>query len=362
MSSRACFRLRAWWRTWASLSLVAFAYTLPLLAQENAPQPAQPITTLHVYTDLIQLPVLVLNQNRTPLKRLSPKGFVLSLDSGPSFKPVHVRREGDDPIQLSIILDVAAIKGDLLPKLDSAIAALAPLSLHPQDHVAIYSLDCSLIQAGGNPSTESRQLKVAVDAVLQSWNARGRDKHGPGCPQTVHLWDALTFAAQRLYSLPGRRVILVISDGRDRGSTHTWNELRSFAQNTAVTIFGLTNVPDVPGYSRLLAEHDPFNSVCELSGGMVFKASPNDVAAKLKEFVETVRGRYIIEFRRASNATAGQHNIDVAVDGTNDFVRPAGIAVPVPDAALLRDTTTVPSDPSLAPVMGTRRILAPPPR
>jgi hypothetical protein len=46
--------------------------------------------------------------------------------------------------------------------------------------------------------------------------------------------------------------------------------------------------------------------------------------------------------------------------GQGNFIRSAGISVPVPDAALLADPTTVPSDPSRTPELGTRKTMKKP--
>ena len=101
---------------------------------------------LHVYANLIQIPVVVLSPFRTPLAPIAPSRFSISLDSGPQFRATHVRPEGDDPISLSILLDARGSQDDLLPKIDAAIADLAPLSLQARGHVSIYALDCSLIE------------------------------------------------------------------------------------------------------------------------------------------------------------------------------------------------------------------------
>src|SRR6266576_5581605 len=104
------------------------------------------IQTLHVYENLIQIPVLVLDPLRTPLEPIAPLRFAISVDSGPRFRPTHVRPEGDDPISLAILLDARGPEDDLLPKIDAAIADLAPLSLQARDHVSVYALDCTMIE------------------------------------------------------------------------------------------------------------------------------------------------------------------------------------------------------------------------
>jgi hypothetical protein len=73
-----------------------------------------------------------------------------------------------------------------------------------------------------------------------------------------------------------------------------------------------------------------------------------------------VRERYIVEFPRPSNEKAGRHGLLVKVDRGGYFIRPAGITFPLMDPAVLADPTTVASDPSKAPTMGSRRPLASP--
>jgi hypothetical protein len=115
-----------------------------LVAQQPTAVVDGGVPTLHVYTNLIQIPTLVLGPNRERLKTpIAEKRFSVRIDSGPWFRATHVRREGDDPISLSILLDVSGDASKLMPKISDVIAGLAPLSLHPKDHVSIYVLDCS---------------------------------------------------------------------------------------------------------------------------------------------------------------------------------------------------------------------------
>jgi hypothetical protein len=319
------------------------------------------VPTLHVYADLMQIPVLVLTSYRAPITPpIAANRFSVSIGSGPKFRPTHVRQEGNDPISLAILLDTSGPEDELLPKIDEAIASLAPLSLLPQDHISIYALDCSLIRSLNDASMRQVDLRDAVDAVLQPWRNRRNDKHVPRCQQSTHLWDSMNFIIYNLYRLPGRHVVLAVTDGQDKGSKSTWSETRILAQSAGVAIFGLayTNLYYTlyrgPGYDGAL------NSVCELSGGMVFTTDDRFAPRTLKQFVSMVRGRYIVEFPRPSNSTAGKHDFLVTIDRSNAFIRPAGISVPIADPALMADPTTVKSDPLRAPVEGTRDVLGKP--
>lgn len=332
-----------------------------LLNGQEAPKPEQtPIRTLHVYTNLIQVPTLVLSTARTPMPPIAANRFRISVDSGPQFRPTHVRQEGDDPISLAILLDEEGTPDDVVRKVDDAIANLAPLSLHAHDHVSIYSLGCSLIRSLNDAPVSQDILKRGVDSVLLQWTARREKKHVPACKPTVQLRDAMAFIVKELSEVPGRRVVLALTDGSDLGSKETWGGVRILAQSAGVAIFGLAYVPYQsglrmgPGYDR------EFNPVCELSGGMVVTTDRSDMGPTLKGILKDVRKRYIVEFPRPSNSTAGYHNLLVTIEKKAAFIRPSGVSLPIADPAVLADPTTVPSDPSLAPVQGTRRVLANP--
>jgi hypothetical protein len=319
-------------------------------------------TTLHVYANTIQIPVLVLGADRQPTAPIAPGRFKVSLDDGPKFRATHVRLEGDDPISLAILLDVSGKETDLMPKIDEAIASLAPLSLTSRDHVSIYALECKLVRSLNDVPAEQGRLKSGVDAALQSWTNRGRNKQGEGCQRPVRLWDALAYLTHALESLPGRRVILAVTNGNDKGSKYSWNEVRAYAQAMGVAVFGLSYVPEELGHLHFLniGGEDAFNSLCELSGGMVLTASRRTVGPVLKRFTTLLRGRYIVEFPRPFHSKGGEHTLMVTIDKSDAFIRSSGITVPIADPAVLADPMTVPADPSHTPEYGKRTILTAP--
>ena len=337
--------------------------------------------TLHVYVNTIQVPVLVLGPNLDRMGPIATNRFSVSFDSGPWFPVTHVRREGDDPISLAILLDVGGSSAGLMGKVSDEIAGLAPSWLHPADNVRIYSLDCKLMQSAELPA-EAPILKQVVDNALAPWRSRTSVKHARRCKQTTPLWDALVYATNQLRELPGRRVILVLTDGNDEGSRNTWNELRLFAQESAVAVFAIRSTaaspetlagtrsdrgsaqwhtsPSYSGTSFSRATEDPLNSVCQLSGGMVFTTDERSLAKTMQRFTSILRERYIVEFPQARNGTAGFHDMEVRVNKGDDyFIRPTGISVPLANPALAHDPTTVPTNPAHEPEMGTRKILTP---
>lgn len=323
---------------------------------QDVPTQEKGIRTLHVYANLIQIPVLVLGHDRKPIAPpVVSNRFKVSIDSGPPYRVTHVRLEGDDPISLSILLDMNGPEDELMKKMDAAIAGLAPLSLRPRDHVSIYALDCGLERSLDDVPADHARLQAGVDAILQAWTNRKREKRREDCKDARHLWDALGVVARGLSSVPGRRVILAVTNGEDRGSKYKWTDVKTLAQSNGEAIFGLAYQPYLAGFYPGQYYEGAFNAVCELSGGMVMTANSDDLPDKLTQLTKMVRGRYIVEFSRPYNSTSGNHSLVVTIEKSDAFIRPAGISVPIADPAVLADPTTVPSDPSLTPEQGKRR-------
>jgi hypothetical protein len=247
------------------------AYSVAAQTPENASSP-----TLHVYTNLVQVPTLVLGHDHKPIAPVDERRFFVSLDGGRKLRATHARLEGDDSISLAILLDLSESNpGDMLWA-DQAIASLAPLSLHAKDEVSIYALDCELIAPTDQGATDAATLKRQADLVLQQSQSRDR-RDTKRCQNPMNLWDSLATIAQSLSKRPGRRVILAVTDGVDRGSRNSWNALRYFAQTRSVAVFGLVEPLDL----RNTQNEAPFNDVCQLSGGILLPTPAQDLGKQL---------------------------------------------------------------------------------
>jgi hypothetical protein len=314
--------------------------------------------TLHVYTNLVQIPTLVLGHDHKLIARIDERRFFVSLDGGRKFRVTHARLEGDDPISLTILMDLSQSDPGVMLGADQAIASLAPLSLHTRDEVSIYALDCELIHTPDQRGTDAATLKRQVDLVLRQSQSRDQSDTKPRCQNSLNLWDSLATIVQNLSKRPGRRVILAVTDGVDRGSRNSWNALRDFAQTRSVAIFGLVP-PEELRANNITRNELPFNEVCQLSGGMLLPTSSKDLGRQLALAVMLIRGRYIVEFPRPVTTVGGHYSMDITISRRQALIRPTGAGVPTDDPAILNDPTTVPPDLSRTPELGNRKILTP---
>jgi hypothetical protein len=351
--------------------LTLAAGTPPVWAQEAAPY------TLHVYTNLIQIPTLVLGEDLHAIPSLKREQFAISLDKGPIFHPTQMRIEGDDPISLAVLLDARGDQEDILKVFGKALSGLAPNYLHPTDHVSIYAIGCTLVQTADQVPADAAALKEGVVSALASRELHGAQRRG-ACGSSIGLWDAVVRIAGTLSDRPGRRVLLVVSKGTDGKSTSGFAETVNFAESRSVTVFGLRyweylHVDPVRFTGNSLTVHtaaapvgtvtgssgtdpDLFDQICESTGGLALNLWNPElisrwtpaVAPALQNMVTLLRGRYILEFPRPDQSKPGLHNIIVSVPRTHDLVLTTGVTYSTPNPALLSDPTTVPSNPSPA--------------
>ncbi len=348
-SGWAGMRMRRTVAVWALVCACSVAAQTP----EDASSP-----TLHVYTNLVQIPTLVLGRDYKPTAQIDERSFFVSLDGGPKLQATHARLEGDDPISLAILLDLSQTNPGVMLRADEAIESLAPLSLHAKDEVSIYVLNCELIHPAVPGATDSVSLKEQVDLVLQRAQSLDESYTKQRCQKPLYLWDSLTNIVQNLSERRGRRVILAVTGGVDGGSRNSWNALRDFAQTRSVAIFGLVRHEDMR-VNTVTQSETPFNQVCQLSGGMLLPTSAKDLGRQLAWAVTLIRGRYIVEFPRPVTTVGGSHGLAVTISGRDVFIRPTGAEVPTDDPAILNDPTTIPPDLSRTPQLGNRKIIAP---
>lgn len=338
---------------WSGVIAASVCYSQQ--AQSPQPQDQTPVFTLKVYTNRVQVPTLVLDHDRDPLRHISSGRFQVSLDNGKQFAPTHVRMEGEDPLNVAILIDVGVEqRSDLLQDLAGATAEMATKQLHPQDRVSIYLLSCNLIRTVYEVQPFPGLLSQSIDGGLQSPKL-GKDSKGESCGKNVPLWGAAAAVINEMSDSPGRRAILVISNGRDDGSQVSWTKLHDLAGREGVALFGLRETVQ-PGIWIEGQNIDVFRTLCEATGGIVMQGERRDLKKRLQQWITLLRGRYILEFPRPQALSTGVHSISVSIkyDGLA-FITEAGASFTLPDPKITSDPNYVPSSEGSDIPVGNRR-------
>lgn len=341
----------------------------PLMAQQpitptEQPKDGQPYT-LRIYPTLFQVPTLVVydgfpeDENKHPL---TPKDFSITLDDGPVFNPEEIRLEGADPIQLIILADFSGDQNRLLKDFGSALA-LAATSLRPQDRVSLYAMDCSLVTSMRDLPPDPATLQDRFASLLASPSVHG-PKGKSACRNSLHLWDDTAFLSRQFQNTPSRRVLLIVSEGRDARSKITAEKARDFITFAGISVFGMRDSLAHGATREMeanLASHglpryqDELFTLVASEGGTIYETTGPQLAQSLPKFIDDLRNRYILEFMGPSGGGPGMHQIDIKVDRDSTSARSAPITAALPDpVALAADPTVIPSGSKTA-TFGTHR-------
>ena len=129
------------------------------------------------------------------------------------------------------------------------------------------------------------------------------------------LYDAVwQFTDEKLRGVPGRRVLVVITDGDDTFSRADLKDAVDIAQRTETTIFGISTkagfLGTVPGIDAgtLKDKGDKYlTQLCEETGGQAFfTGSMLDLERAFKKISDELRTQYLITYRPANQELDGR--------------------------------------------------------
>jgi len=139
------------------------------------------------------------------------------------------------------------------------------------------------------------------------------------------LYDAVwQFSDEKLSTAPGRRVIVLITDGDDTFSRADLRDAIDIAQRTETTIFAISTkagflgtVPGVEAGTVKDAGDKYLTQLCEQTGGAAFFTG-NQLALEksFKKISDELRGQYIITYRPANqNYDGKERKVEVRFNG-----------------------------------------------
>ena len=129
------------------------------------------------------------------------------------------------------------------------------------------------------------------------------------------LYDAIwQFSDEKLRNAPGRRVVVVITDGDDTFSRADLNDAIDIAQRTETTIFGISTkeafLGAVPGVEAgtVKDKGDKYlTRLCEETGGEAFFMSDlGELERSFTKISKELRSQYIITYRPANQSYDGR--------------------------------------------------------
>jgi VWFA-related protein len=263
-----------------------------------------------------------------------------------------------DPFPLSVAFVVdQSLPADIMNKVNESLAAVTG-AFSPADSVAVFAYNNSPREITDFTGAQGPRLSAAllqakapgrdmgVDAPGGpldggiSINGQGIDpnlenQHGNNMGFSIHpreyhpLNDAILEAAEALAKQPRdrRRVIYIISDGKEQGSKASYKEVVRFLLSNNITLSGtLVGDSAVWGLGYLDKKHIPFLPTMRdnllpkyqlaTGGTLDAEVSENGIQASFAKITDSTRQQYTLGYTSPAGQMASRfHTIEVRVEG-----------------------------------------------
>jgi len=208
--------------------------------------------------------------------------------------------------------------------------SLASFSQSPAPISAALVVDCSGSMAGQPLAAARAGARAFVDLlgpkdaveligfsdkaqVLQSWTgdraAIGQSLDLLTAKDWTALWDALWLAGGDLAGRPGRKVVVVLSDGGDNRSQHTREEVADQARRAGLGLF-------VIGLRSEEYDGAALQALVQSVGGRYAEAAgPDELESYYREMAGTIRNEYRLALTLSRPPDHGTHRLRVELGG-----------------------------------------------
>ena len=317
------------------------------------------MATFVMQVNEVVVPVTVKDSKGNPVSGLTWRDFSIYENNAKE----NIRVFSVDPAALSIAFVIdQTLPSNIMSEVNQSMGAIQG-ALTPYDEAAIFTYTNGAKEWTGFTGGQSSRLP-AVLALAQTTGADPfiPDNSGPlaGCsirqngncvdpnlqpgrstgndtfitiPKEIHtLNDAILRAAKELSTRPKerRRLIYVISDGKEYGSKATWKEVVRYLQTNNITVYAtVVGASAQWGQEWLDRFHLPFEmydnilfKYTSLTGGdMLAERGTNSMEKSYAKIAEEARNQYTLLYLSHESVYDDKYrNIDVRVDRPNIVV------------------------------------------
>jgi Ca-activated chloride channel family protein len=270
-------------------------------AQNPTPTPDSDLKTFEV-----RLPVTVTNRDGKEKDKLvagMSRGDFLVFEDGVQQEVTFFSDEKTNPpVFVGVLMDTSpSTAGKLGFSKEAAKNFIYTVTRIRKDKAAFMTFD--------NEITLHQDFTDKLDLL-----DRAVDKIKKTGSQTA-MYDAVwMFTDEKLRSVPGRRVIVIITDGEDTFSRADLNDAIDIAQRTETTVFGISTkagfLGTVPGVEAGTSKdkNDRFlTELCEKTGGQAFFTGDMiELERAFTKISQELRQQYIVTYRPANQNYDGR--------------------------------------------------------
>jgi VWFA-related protein len=236
-----------------------------------------------VEVNLVQVFAVVTNRSGEPVRDLGPTDFVLSAGGAGRRRDVPIEsfaHAGDLPLDLGLVFDSSESMATLMPEAKQAGATFLARAMRPGDRSFLVDFD-----------TRPRLAQRPTGDVGEVLRSFGRLEAGGA----TALYDAVLFAMLQFEPGPGRKALVVLTDGEEYGSRLSGGRCVDVARETGVPVYivDLTGLLD-PAHAVPKLE---LEALAEPTGGRVYVTTDLErLTAAYDQILAELRSQYLLAF------------------------------------------------------------------
>ena len=256
----------------ACIALLALA-AAALAAQDS-------VATLHVDVKLVSIFVNVTDKNGALVGGLTQNDFAVYEDGRPQQIAVF-ERQSELPLNLTLAIDTSGSVRKDMSEEAAAARRFAHAILRPQDQMSVLQF-----------ATEVTELTPFTNK-LSVIDRRLGELHSDFA---TALYDAICQGSEKLGGNPGRKVLVVISDGDDTAKNSTYAQALEAALRSEVMIYSIIDVPIEASAGRDLGGEHALITIAEQTGGKYFYVSDGGLDKAFAKVSDDLRTQYLIGY------------------------------------------------------------------
>jgi VWFA-related protein len=268
-------------------------------ANENSSEPADEV--VRVTSHLVPVPATVVDSRGVAITNLRLEDFELSVDGQP--KTISELTRSESPVRMAMLFDNS---GSLDASRDFEKRAAVHFFrnvMRPVDQAAIFSVSTN-IELSQPMTGDVTRLQQTIDSFAKPEGA-------------TSLYDAIFQALTYLKPFAGRRVIVIVSDGRDTTSRYDHDfdaTLQRLTSDECQIYVVQTGIYDNANVRDLAAERRMQEFASQTGGAAYIPKSVDDLDNAFAQISADLAQQYILSYYPASDKRDGRyHQISVRV-------------------------------------------------
>jgi len=272
-----------------------FNRAVSILAVFSLSGAQDPETAIKVDVDVVNVLCTVHDHRGALVRDLKQDDFKIFEDGRPQ-EIRYFAQDTDLPLTIALLLDVSGSVRWFVEDEKRTAAKFLEQVLRPNDRALLVGFSSTIVL--WQDLTGSSALLAEALQRLRSIPFKGLPPLGFPMPSTL-LYEAVQkTAVGKLKSLSGRKVLIVISDGLDNGSSVHLDSAIEAVQATNTIVYGICFESGFSGCTFLNDMSDP-------TGGRTFRVKKTPVAEIFATIQEEMRSQYALGYVSANRAHDG---------------------------------------------------------